>query len=147
VPFSRILKQGEDFSLEQMRPTLGPLESRTLDAVWELGSGNVRQVLAALGDGFAYTTVMTTLDRLYKKGFLEREKVERAFIYRPAITQEKLQMGFASNVIADLLEIAGNGARPVLACIVDAVSESDRQLLDDLERLVRQKKAELEERE
>jgi len=87
---------------------------------------------------------MTTLDRLYKKGFLERTKVDRAFIYHASLTKDQLQIGFASNVITGLIEIATGSTRPVLACIVDAVSDSDRELLDDLERLVKQKKAELE---
>ena len=130
-----------------MLPTLGPLERKTLEMVWGLGRANVRDVLEASGNEAAYTTVMTTLDRLYKKGFLERTKVDRAYVYHASLTRDQLQIGFASNVITGLIEIATGSTRPVLACIVDAVSDSDRELLDDLERLVKQKKAELEEKD
>ena len=86
---------------------------------------------------------MTTLDRLYKKGYLTRSKVGRAYAYSAQWSREDLQVGFAGDFIAGLIDRATGGAEPVLACIVDAVSDTDRELLDDLERLVNAKKAEL----
>ena len=54
---------------------LGPLEQRVLDLLWKQPQAvAVREVQSALGDELAYTTVMTTLDRLYKKGFLARQR-------------------------------------------------------------------------
>jgi predicted transcriptional regulator len=127
-------------------PQLGPLERRTLNEVWRLKEANVRHVLSALGGEVAYTTVMTTLDRLYKKGFLDRAKVDRAYVYSARMTRDELQLGFAETVIAGLIEVATGRTEPVLACIVDAVSEKDRDLLDDLERLVKEKKAALDQK-
>jgi predicted transcriptional regulator len=124
--------------------SLGALEKKVLDATWERGRVNVRDVVAALGDVVAYTTVMTTLDRLYKKGFLDREKEGRAFVYVPKMTPDELKAGIAGDVIFGLIDGATRRVSPVLASIVDAVSEKDRSLLDDLEQLVKAKKAELD---
>jgi predicted transcriptional regulator len=124
--------------------SLGALEKKVLDATWERGRVNVRDVVAALGDVVAYTTVMTTLDRLYKKGFLDREKEGRAFVYVPKMTPDELKAGIAEDVIFGLIDGATRRVSPVLASIVDAVSEKDRSLLDDLEQLVKAKKAELD---
>ena len=88
----------------------------------------------------AYTTLMTTLDRLYKKGYLERRKVERAFVYKAAHTRDELQAGITGDVITGLIDSATRNVEPVLACIVDAVGEKDRELLDELERLIKEKK-------
>lgn len=129
---------------EAVMSSLGALERKVLDATWQSGRMNVRDVCDALDDAFAYTTVMTTLDRLYKKGYLEREKEGRAFIYSPRMSHEELQAGIAGDLISSLIDDATRRVSPVLASIVDAVSEKDRSLLDDLERLVKEKKAALD---
>lgn len=118
-----------------------------MDEVWRQKEVNVRQVADAFDQRLAYTTVMTTLDRLYKKGFLSRRKAGRAFLYSPRFTADELERGMTENVIGNLLDAATERVEPVLACIVDAVSERDLQLLDELERLVREKRRELENTE
>ncbi len=128
---------------EAVLTSLGTLERQALDEVWRRKEVFVRDVVDALGDRFAYTTVMTTLDRLYKKGYLERRKDGRAYAYTAKFSRDDLQIGLAGDFIAGLIDRATGGAEPVLACIVDAVTDKDRELLDDLERLVNQKKAEL----
>jgi len=57
--------------------SLGSLESEVLSVVCESGGGSVGDVRDRLSRAFAYTTVMTTLDRLYKKDLLERHKSGR----------------------------------------------------------------------
>lgn len=126
-----------------MSLSLGTLEQKVLDSAWKLGRVNVRDVVDSLNHDFAYTTVMTTLDRLFKKGYLDREKEGRAFIYAPRMSPEELDARIAGDVISRLIDGATRRVSPVLASIVDAVSERDRSLLDDLERLVKEKKAEL----
>ena len=88
---------------------------------------------------------MTTLDRLYKKKLLKRRKDGRAFIYSPLVTRAEFEQGIAEDVIDGLLGSGTAGVEPVLACIVDAVSEHDRELLDELDRLIKEKRAELRE--
>lgn len=130
---------------EAVIASLGALERSTLEEVWRQKEVNVRDVVRAFDDRFAYTTVMTTLDRLYKKGYLERKKVERAFVYSAAMSDEQLQTGIVNDVLTGMIEGATRNVEPVLACIVDAVSDKDRELLDDLERLIKEKKAALGE--
>ena len=74
-------------SAKQIPP---PLELECLKALWRLGEGSARDVREALLQDrpLAYTTVMTMLDRLAKKGGLSRRKVGRAYVYAPAVTQD-----------------------------------------------------------
>ena len=101
--------------------------------------------ISTFEEHIAYTTLMTTLDRLYKKHLLDRRKKGRAFLYLPAVTPEEFEHGIREDVIDGLLA-ATDAVQPVLACIVDAVSERDRELLDELERLVNEKKREIEQK-
>ncbi len=123
---------------------MGKLERETMDEVWRQKEVNVRAVEVALGERIAYTTIMTTLDRLYKKGFLDRRKEGRAFFYTPRFTLNELERGMAEDVMNSLLGVGTSQIEPVLACIVDAVSDHDRDLLDELARLVQAKQLELE---
>ena len=61
-----------------------------LDALWARGSATVRELVEGGCDDLAYTTVMTTLDRLFKKGFLTRSEENRAFRYVPRLSREEL---------------------------------------------------------
>jgi predicted transcriptional regulator len=132
---------------EAIIASLGSLERRTMNEGWKQKEVSVRQVEAAFGARVAYTTVMTTLDRLYKKGFLDRRKEGRAFLYSPRFTPEELERGLTEDVIGSLFDAGTEHIEPVLACIVDAVSDRDRELLDELERLVREKRRLLESEE
>lgn len=139
--------------VEALAHELGPLERDVMEFVWrryerqgETGSEvSVRDVFLAFNERLAYTTLMTTLDRLHKKGLLERRKDGRAFVYSPRLSPQELERSVARGVIDTLLGRGKNGVEPVLACIVDAVSEHDRELLDDLDRLIREKRQTLSE--
>lgn len=123
---------------------MGRLESTVMDILWTMGESSVHDVVARLDRPLAYTTVMTTLDRLYKKGLLDRRKVERAFLYAPRFTRPEWERKRAGDFLSEFL------ARPVpsgdllISCLVDAVGEQDAALLDELERKVRDKRRELE---
>lgn len=115
-----------------MRP-LGKLEQRVMDVVWQGGALTVRQVMAALGAGPAYTTVMTTLDRLFKKSILSRHKDGTAFVYRAAMSRDEYHHAVVDATVGDLLE---NATGPVLAAFVDAAARLDHDNLHRLERLI-----------
>lgn len=124
--------------------TLGKLERRVMEETWRRGEVSVREVFNSFDEQVAYTTVMTTLDRLHKKKLLTRRKDGRAFLYSPAVSREEMEQGVTKDVIDGLLgNNVSTGIEPVLACIVDAVSERDRELLDELDRLVKEKRREL----
>jgi BlaI family penicillinase repressor len=126
---------------------LGSLERKAVEAVWRLGRASVRDVRAALQETVAYTTVMTVLDRLYKKGVLERERAGRAYVYRATASAEQIQSSMAMGLLQRILGRGPEAAAPVLSSLVDAVGERDREMLDELDRLVREKQRELKRRE
>jgi predicted transcriptional regulator len=127
---------------------LGPLEQQVLEAVWAHGGpASVRDVQVRVPDEPAYTTIMTTLTRLVQKRLLQRERIGRAFLYRAVLSREQLSAGVAGGMVDALLQGCGAGARPVLSGIVDAVGARDREMLDELERLIRDKQRELDEGE
>lgn len=122
---------------------LGKLERQVLEETWRLGEVSVRDVYRAFDERIAYTTLMTTLDRLFKKNLLERRKNGRAFLYAAAVSRDAFDRGIKEDVVDGLLGHGADEVEPVLACIVDTISERDRELLDELDRLVQEKKKEL----
>lgn len=125
---------------------LGRLERQVLEVTWRNRETSVRDVFVAFEEKVAYTTLMTTLDRLYKKRLLSRRKEGRAFVYSSLVTAEELEQGIREDVIDGLLELGSGSVEPLLACIVDAVSERDRESLDELDRLIQKKRRELQQR-
>jgi len=142
----RFLLRGFRRPSEVASLALGKLERQVLDETWSRRETSVRDIYLAFGETIAYTTLMTTLDRLYKKRLLSRRKDGRAFLYSPAMSREEFEHGIREDVIDGLLGNGAEGVRPVLACIVETVSEHDRELLDELERLIKEKKRELSRR-
>ncbi|MGB7329781.1 MAG: BlaI/MecI/CopY family transcriptional regulator [Terriglobales bacterium] len=128
------------------RPKLGPFEQQLLQELWSHGSATVRELLADGKIHQAYTTVMTTVDRLYKKGLLDRVAEGRAFRYTPRHTAEELQRVTALESIRQLLGSDNASAMP-LSYLVEALSSHDAQLLDELQLLVERKRRELQSRE
>ena len=143
----RFLLRGFRRPREVASLALGKLERQVLDEAWRRGELSVRDVYGAFDEKIAYTTLMTTLDRLYKKKLLDRRKDGRAFLYSPALSRDEFEHGIREDVIDGLLGHGAESVEPVLACIVDAVSERDRELLDELERLIEQKRSELKRRD
>jgi predicted transcriptional regulator len=70
-----------------------PLELMCLRALWSLEEGNVKAVqqVVAQSRPLAYTTIMTVLDRLVRKGILARRKVGRAFVYSPQASRDAMR--------------------------------------------------------
>jgi predicted transcriptional regulator len=127
-------------SEEILDSRLGSLEREVMAVVWSAGDINVREVCERLGTAVAYTTVMTTMDRLFKKRLLSRRKVGRAFVYAAAASRDEMEGAVATELVQSLLQRHGGEALPLLSSLVDAVSDRDRALLDDLERLIREKR-------
>jgi predicted transcriptional regulator len=93
----------------------------------------------------AYTTLMTTMDRLYKKGLLDRVVPGRAFRYTARQTREELQRVTALESFRRLLG-SGDAVSLPLSCLVDVLAAHDAQLLDELQLLVERKRRELKNR-
>ena len=127
-------------SHELLESGLGALEREVMAVVWQAGEINVREAGERLDGSVAYTTVMTTMDRLFKKRLLARRKVGRAFVYSAAATRKEMEGAVATELVQSLLQQHGGEPLPLLSSLVDAVSDRDRALLDDLERLIREKR-------
>jgi BlaI family transcriptional regulator, penicillinase repressor len=82
---------------------LPPLELECLQALWALGQGTVQQLHAHLlaSRPLAYTTVLTVMDRLTRKGMVEREKRGRAHLYHSRVAEEELRQGALHRLLRD----------------------------------------------
>lgn len=124
------------------RTGLGPLEVRLLDLLWSRADaatvGDVQRACPAL----AYTTVMTTLDRLFRKRLLLRHRAGRAFAYQPRCSREELISELVSGQLARLLGASAH-SRVILSTLVRAVRDTDAALLDELEALVQAERSQL----
>jgi predicted transcriptional regulator len=120
---------------------LGPLEKRMLEALWKRGSGTVREVFEEDFKDLAYSTVMTTLDRLFKKGLLTRSE-GRSFRYTPRFSREDLHREAAGEALRVLMDASPSPALP-LSFLVETLGERDVQLIEDLSKLVERKRREI----
>ena len=140
----RFLKNRLAERSEPLRPlALGPLELGVMEILWSRGESSVRDVAPRLDRPLAYTTVMTTLDRLFKKGFLARRKSDRAFFYLPRLSRQEWERKRASDLLTDFLGGPRRSRELLLSCLLDAVSQHDELLLDELEKRIRMKRREL----
>jgi len=114
---------------------LGPFEQRGLQTLWSNGSAAVRELLADGKIRQAYTAMMTTMDRLYKKGLLDRIAEGRAFAILRATLPKNCNGSTALESIRQLLA-SGDGSVPPLSYLVDGASTHDQQLFDELQLLV-----------
>ncbi len=135
-----LLFRGFKSSQEILENGLGALEREVMSVAWSRDEFSVRDACADLESAVAYTTVMTTMDRLYKKGLLARRKEGRAFMYRATASKHELEGAVATELVQSLIQRDGSEPLPVLSSLVDAVSDRDRALLDELERLIREKR-------
>ena len=125
---------------------LGRLELSVMEIVWSRGESSVREVVGHLARPLAYTTVMTTLDRLYKKNLLDRRKEERAFRYSARFSRDDWERKRADNLFAGFLAGPQPSRDLLISCLVEAVGQYDEALLDELEKKIRAKRKELLQR-
>jgi len=127
---------------------LGPLESNIMEAIW--GSKKtpitVREIYAALNKTkkIAYTTVMSTMDRLFEKDLLDR-KIEKGrgglyYVYWPKLEKQNFQKSAVREVLASLI---GNFGEAVTSCLIEEtdIREEERKALrEQLNKIKRTKK-------
>ena len=127
-----------------LRVRLGELEAEIMDVIWSrrLRRFAVADVLAVLEKrrSVAYTTVMTTVARLYDKGILRREKEGKRYLYSPRMSRE----GFLEDAVREVLDSVGPRVGAV-ALLVESVSDADAATLDELEAIIRRRRKELGE--
>jgi predicted transcriptional regulator len=127
-----------------LNQALGQLEAGVMDVVWDsaepLCVDEVRTDLTERkGKEAAYTTIMTTLDRLFKKGFLARERRGKAYYYKAKVSRSELGSSVTKQVIDGLLTTF---AEPAISYFVEALGDTDPEKLDSLAALIAKKRAE-----
>lgn len=108
--------------------TLGELERSVMEELWAApGPRSVREVHAALSTrrDLAYTTVMTVLDRLAKKGLVHRERDGRAYLYAPQQSRDEL----VAEVMHTALEGQAADRTAALVAFVSRVSPEEATAL------------------
>lgn len=115
---------------------LGPLERAVMDRIWKrehpLSVRDIHEELAGTRQ-LAYTTVMTVMERLSRKGLLTRRRAGRAYVYQAACTREE----HTAAIVSQVLKRAGD-RRSVLLGFVRAVHDTDlaelRRAIEEVER-------------
>jgi predicted transcriptional regulator len=108
---------------------LGALEAAIMDVLWRVpGPHRVRDVREQLTSRrpLAYTTVMTVLDNLHRKGWVDREMDGRAYRYVPSTTRAEA----TARALRDLLDASGD-VEAVLMRFARSVSERESAVLRD----------------
>jgi predicted transcriptional regulator len=116
-------------------PPLHELESLVMEEIWRQGEATVRDVLTALNRGErerAYTTVMTIMSRLDRKGLLTRSRRGKSDVYEPLMSREEYLDARAAAEVAALVDEFGDVA---LAHFAEQVEGLDRKQLRELRRL------------
>jgi len=125
---------------QRSRGDLGHLERDLMERIWEIGESSVTQVHESLLGRLAYTTIMTTLDRLYKKGLLDRRKQGRAFLYSALVSRAQYKQGLVKKAFHFLMEENKQETVPLMAHLVETFRQHDTRLLDELDKLIQQSK-------
>ncbi len=117
-----------------MAEPLGDLQLQVMDIVWRLGSTTVAQAHEAMSESrkLAYTTVLTTLRGLERRGMVQHEQVGKAYVYEAVVSREQYAEASVGKLVADLFDGRAEG----LLCHLlgaEKVTESD---LADIRRMV-----------
>jgi len=118
-------------------PVLHELESEVMEAVWAAaGESSVRAVMDHLNARAtkprAYTTYMTIMARLYKKGLLERRREGKTDLYAPAYTRDEYQALRARSAVDELVDEYGDVALSHFARQMASLDPARRRALESL---------------
>ncbi|MFA0812709.1 BlaI/MecI/CopY family transcriptional regulator [Microbulbifer epialgicus] len=117
---------------------LGDLEKQVLQYLWGTKSADAKQVHSDLSRarGGSLNTIQSTLDRLYKKGLLSREKLGHAFQYSPAVERYE----FVGQLIQDVTREFVDDENGLVAAFTSISSELSESQLEQLEQLIESQK-------
>jgi predicted transcriptional regulator len=130
-----------------IRKVLGDLEAEIMELIWEQLANQgtaVREVFEILYERrrIAYTTVMSTMSRLAKKGLLRVEKKEQSYIYYPNFTKNEFISRFVGHIIEDLfVSFSSETLADIGTCANSETTDHLRQLLYELNRRRKQEEA------
>lgn len=124
---------------QRVTPRLGDLEMAVLEHLWSAGESDVAATHAAVGArrGISLNTVGSSLERLHRKGLVERWKVSHAYRYRAVLDRDAFRARRVVDVAGGARQLARSG---LLAAFVDLVADADAAALDQLEALIARKR-------
>lgn len=117
---------------ERQQPRLGDLEGTVLDALWEQGALTTPAVYDRVGRprGLAYTTILTVLQRLAKKGLVTRREDGKAHTYSPALPRDEYNRRRAQALAAEVVPLGAAG----MAAFVTEAERLDPEIVASLRR-------------
>lgn len=115
---------------------LGTLEARIMEIVWEKEMVSVQEVCDRMGKGANYKTVMTVMNRLVEKEFLERKKVSRAFVYKARLDRAEFLEQASHQIVTGLVSDFGELA---IAQFVEELGEHGPEALETLQKLAKER--------
>lgn len=122
-----------------MSTNLGELELHVLQVLWQQPHIDAREVREKLGVARApsLSTVQSTLERLYRKTYVDRIKQGHAYTYHASVSRGSL----LGRMLGDVIQLLHDGRmETILSSFVQAAADLDERSLDNLEELIREKK-------
>ncbi|MBB6519979.1 BlaI/MecI/CopY family transcriptional regulator [Pseudoteredinibacter isoporae] len=118
---------------------LGELEKQVLHYLWQEAPASAKDVYSVFSKsrGGSLNTIQSTLDRLFKKELLSREKQGHAWLYSPRIERRQLIAKIITQVAEELAEHQENG---LIAAFASMSEELDADQLDELEALIQKRR-------
>ncbi len=135
---SKLPVQSFKLQREGLAHIFGELEAKLMEAVWTLKEARVQDVIEHLGGNLHYKTAMTVMNRLVDKGLLTRQKTGRAFIYRAVMAKDELLAGVFDQMVRGMFD--DDFRQLAIAQMVETAEAIDPQLLEDISRLIEQRK-------
>ncbi|ATX80154.1 putative transcriptional regulator [Mariprofundus aestuarium] len=122
------------------RQNLGELEMAVLEHLWTSASGDAKGVHKSIGTqrGISLNTIQSTLERLFRKQLLKREKISHSYVYSPSVQRGELMTQLIDDVVKTL---SGGKTDYLLSAFIDYAAREDESSLDRLEQLIAQRRA------
>ncbi len=118
---------------------LGDLEKSVMDVLWEKGEVTGREVFEETGQerALAFTTILTVMDRLLKKGLIKRMKRGRLYVYRASMSRDEFVRQVSQEVLQGILDISASSAA---TSFVDILYKTSPEEIERLSKLIEEKK-------
>ena len=118
---------------------LGDIERLVMDILWSRAEVTGREVLEEIQKErpLAFTTILTVMDRLLKKGLIRRKKSGGVFVYAPSISRDEFVKQVSEEVLQGILDISASSAA---SSFVDILYKTSPEEMDRLSRLIEERK-------
>jgi BlaI family transcriptional regulator, penicillinase repressor len=113
--------------------SLTPQESDAMQAVWQVGEGNVKAFLEAMEEPLPpYTTLASTIKNLEKKGYVQSRLVGNSYLYQPAVSQAEYKQKFMGGVVKNYFD---NSYKELVNFFVEQKKLSPQELKDIIDMI------------